>query len=529
MLENPPPMHAPPASHPAHPDRVLLVGRDGSVLREEGTTYATLTPPDQSLVDATFRRIAQRAIKTRQAIETTLAIAGGSLQLRASPLGPDRALCVLRAGGAASGDDAPSSWLARPAFVSRLQEAIDDAQLREVTLGVATIELDGLAQVARIFDNDVARQVFDAALRRSAEFIRGDDPGTTFGGVIGATTLGLTMPCTDRHELLAAVSRVLTALSEPVQIGDAQFQLSPYAGIAELGRDGRVSSSLLAQARHAAAEALATASRTPLFASSAAPKSRAPTSDVARELQTAIRDGSIRLRYLPRHDLESGRRVAWVGYLRWQHPLRGEISATECLSIAEATGLSKALSKALLASVARDCTALLADEPDDVRLSLGALRHHVLDEAFVEDIADLTASPRLQATRLELRISERTFVATDTGTLRTFADAGIQLIVDEVGRALLPLDRLARAPLFGMQLDRAWAVAASSDAVARRVSEAAIGVARALGLIAIASGIDDEAQRATLLALGCQHGIGDLYAGTAAEPRIAAQSVNRSI
>jgi EAL domain-containing protein (putative c-di-GMP-specific phosphodiesterase class I) len=70
---------------------------------------------------------------------------------------------------------------------------------------------------------------------------------------------------------------------------------------------------------------------------------------------------------------------------------------------------------------------------------------------------------------------------------------------------------LARAPLWGMQLDRAWVTAVRTDAVALRVCRAGIGVAAALGLTPIAIGLDDEAQRRVLLALGCRFGSGDLY------------------
>jgi EAL domain-containing protein (putative c-di-GMP-specific phosphodiesterase class I) len=43
------------------------------------------------------------------------------------------------------------------------------------------------------------------------------------------------------------------------------------------------------------------------------------------------------------------------------------------------------------------------------------------------------------------------------------------------------------------------------------VCRAGIGVAAALGLTPIATGVDDEAQRRALLAMGCRYGSGDLY------------------
>ena len=87
----------------------------------------------------------------------------------------------------------------------------------------------------------------------------------------------------------------------------------------------------------------------------------------------------------------------------------------------------------------------------------------------------------------------------------------MQLVVDEVGRGLGSLDGLARAPIWGLQLDRAWVTALRSDEVALKVCRAGISMATALGLTPIATGVDDQVQRRALLALGCRHGSGDLY------------------
>jgi EAL domain-containing protein (putative c-di-GMP-specific phosphodiesterase class I) len=81
-----------------------------------------------------------------------------------------------------------------------------------------------------------------------------------------------------------------------------------------------------------------------------------------------------------------------------------------------------------------------------------------------------------------------------------------------VGRGLGSIDALARAPIWGLQLDRAWVTALRSDAeVAPKVCRAGISMARALGLTPIATGVDAQEQREQLLALGCRLGSGDIF------------------
>ncbi len=79
----------------------------------------------------------------------------------------------------------------------------------------------------------------------------------------------------------------------------------------------------------------------------------------------------------------------------------------------------------------------------------------------------------------------------DPSVCRSLRELGVRLVVDEVGRGMASIDRLARAPIWGLQLDRAWVTALRSDEVALKVCRAGISAAAALGLTAIATGVDD--------------------------------------
>jgi EAL domain-containing protein (putative c-di-GMP-specific phosphodiesterase class I) len=163
-----------------------------------------------------------------------------------------------------------------------------------------------------------------------------------------------------------------------------------------------------------------------------------------------------------------------------------------------------------------------------VRISFGALRHHLLNESFTADIAHLLEQGVVPPERLELRIAERTFISREPNHLSALAQLGVRLVVDEVGRGMGSLDSLARSPIWGLQLDRAWVTALRKDDVALRVCRAGIGMAAALGLTPIATGVDDQAQRDALLALGCRLGSGDLYSSNALDimrtPRLVASA-----
>jgi EAL domain-containing protein (putative c-di-GMP-specific phosphodiesterase class I) len=154
-------------------------------------------------------------------------------------------------------------------------------------------------------------------------------------------------------------------------------------------------------------------------------------------------------------------------------------------------------------------------------VSFGALRDHVFHEDFLADMEAVLREGRVPADRLELRISEKAFMACDPTAVRPLRKKGVQLVVDEVGRDMGSLASLARAPLWGLQLDRSWTTAIRSDDVAQLVCRAGLSVANALGFAPIATGVDSSAQRDALLEIGFRFGLGDLYSA-AASPNITA-------
>jgi EAL domain-containing protein (putative c-di-GMP-specific phosphodiesterase class I)/GGDEF domain-containing protein len=503
------------------PDLVVLVRRDGIILdhgggrsvfhlkmnrESNGKGLAHVWP--QAVADLVIRLL-RRAITLRASTEAAFEDDGRQYEARLNAHGSDRALCVIRAAPAGGREELDLAGerlrprLDRRGFLRRFDDAVSLATLREKPAAVAVIHIEGAAAIAQSMDAQIAEQIMNIAILRM--------PGSWFLGQLSDTAVALILETSDRDSIEASIADLCANLREPILLGDASFRLTPFAGVAILGQDANSAKILLDQARAAAGEAQRRGSANACFFTDTVQLRSLARLDTARELREAIENREVRLRYAGRHDLATGRLVSWVGYLRWIHPIRGEVRPIEFLRIAESTGLATALSRAALCCLQEDFGALAARWEADVRISFGAMRHHVLHEDFAGDIANLLASGTLPAQRLELRIAEKTFIACDPAALERLRHLGVRLVVDEVGRGFASLDGLARAPIWGLQLDRAWVTALRSDAVALKVCRAGISLAGALGLIPIATGIDDEWQREQLRALGCGQGSGDIF------------------
>jgi predicted signal transduction protein with EAL and GGDEF domain len=377
------------------------------------------------------------------------------------------------------------------------------------------MHVDGIADIGQVIAAEIAERVMSLAILRlpSLDTARDDAPARPWWylGQLSESLLAVVLESADREAIEVCTTALCASLREPVEIGDTQFHLTPFAGVAILGLDSSSPRTLLDQARAAATEARRAGSLRPRFFSDTLRLRSLARLDIARELRDAIANGNIGLRYTDRHDLESGRLMTWAGYLRWLHPLRGEIRPVEFLKVAEATGLATRMSRAALMSLGADFAANASSWDGDVRISFGPLKHHVLHKEFVDDIVAFLATGMIPPQRLELRIAEKAFIARPATDFDALAALGVRLVIDEVGRGMASLDWLARARIWGLQLDRAWVTAFRTDPAALKVCSAGIAVANALGLTPIATGVDDQPQRDALLALGCRQGTGDLY------------------
>ena len=88
---------------------------------------------------------------------------------------------------------------------------------------------------------------------------------------------------------------------------------------------------------------------------------------------------------------------------------------------------------------------------------------------------------------------------------------GVSLVLDDFGTGYSSLAYLQRFPLDALKIDRAFIAGMIEDGRTAALVEVIATMARTLGLTVIPEGIETEAQREALLALGCRYGQGYLF------------------
>lgn len=215
----------------------------------------------------------------------------------------------------------------------------------------------------------------------------------------------------------------------------------------------------------------------------AARRNAATVSDVERALDRR----EILAHYQPIVDLHSGRIVAAEALARWPGAPSGVACAEDFLSVAAVGGMDARLTDLILDQVCRDLAQARAVAPDTwFTVNLSA------NEAISADMASRVHAAlerhHVPLHSLVLEISER--VVPDPVTCRALEelfDSGLRLAMDDFGTAWSSPRQLTALPIELVKLDRSLI---SDDPGARETLEAAVAMAKGLGLKVLAEGVE---------------------------------------
>ncbi|WP_316233535.1 EAL domain-containing protein [Bradyrhizobium sp. SZCCHNPS2010] len=238
------------------------------------------------------------------------------------------------------------------------------------------------------------------------------------------------------------------------------------------------------------------------------------------DLRQAIADGALEVHYQPCLSLANDRITGCEALVRWKHPDRGAISPGEFIPIAEDTGLINQLGEWVL-DVA--CTEA-ASWPDDIRLAVNVSPVQFKSGTLALKIANALATSGLPPHRLEIEITEAVLIRDDEAALAILHQlraVGVRIALDDFGTGYSSLSYLQRFPFDKIKIDRSFVSDVSDSHGSACIVQAVVNIAAVRAMTTTAEGVETDAQRQALRALGCSEMQGYLFsaAKTAVELR----------
>ncbi|HEX8486850.1 EAL domain-containing protein [Sphingomonas sp.] len=221
-----------------------------------------------------------------------------------------------------------------------------------------------------------------------------------------------------------------------------------------------------------------------------------------RDLAGAIAGGALFLQYQPKVHLRRQEVVGVEALVRWRHPTRGLIPPGDFIPIAEESRDIVALTLWTLHQVIADQRRLAAMGHEQIMFInvAGAL---LGDVRFVRAVREIVPA---SGARLGFEITETSVIRdpeSAIANLKTFADLGIILAIDDYGAGLSSLAYLKQLPARELKIDKMFVTQLTSSNRDPLIVRSTIDLAHALDMEVVAEGVETPAALALLSVMGC--------------------------
>lgn len=408
----------------------------------------------------------------------------------------------------------------RRAATARLAAAI--AERRPVA--VLAVDLDHFKETNDADGHAAGDELLRAAALRLRGLVRdGDLVGRLGGDEFAVFLFGVS----DRGLAGEIAARISAALHQPVAFAGRQLRLGATLGIALAPSDAEDPELVLRAADEALVRAKRDGRGSVGWASRADAERLVRAAAVVRAFDAALGpagqvDGAVPA-FQPIVALGGDGAagdgeppaIAMEVLARWSDPAVGAVPPDELFPLlgpVRAAALGRTVRNAALAAAA----SLRADGLTRARIALNLSASEVARPDIAQEIAAEVAAAGLSLDAVEVEITEEVLLdrvsdRTLTG-LAALRKGGARLVLDDFGTGNSGLAQLLRLPLDALKLDKRFVQRLGVDARATEIVRATVSLARGLGMVVVAEGVETERQAALAAALGCDAVQGFLYA-----------------
>jgi len=390
-----------------------------------------------------------------------------------------------------------------------LRQGIYACRQDSTKLALLYLDLDNFRSVNDSLGHSAGDRYLCEAVVRLQRFVPDDALVCRYSGDKFAVLVqGLPNWDTDtvQAHLREIASNVLRGMSEPFQLGGDLLPMSVSIGIAVLPGDGENGEQLVSSADAAMYLAKRSGRNNMKFASPEL------TGDARRQLATVtdirrgLESGEFEPYYQPVVDVSAGQVVGAEALLRWRHPQRGVVMASEFIPAAEDSGLIHALGERCLMRACEQAAYWGNGSGNPVRVSVNLSARQIEDRTAIDMLERLHATGGSGAKSLDFEITETAIlqhVDRAQETLAQIRELGHRLSVDDFGTGYSSMVYLQRFPISRIKIDRSFVARMESSREAQAIVSATIALARSLDLEVVAEGVETAAQARQLQALGC--------------------------
>ncbi|MFO7591516.1 MAG: EAL domain-containing protein [Acidimicrobiia bacterium] len=411
----------------------------------------------------------------------------------------------------------------RALFLDRVEHALL-RQRRDNSDGVAVlfIDLDDFKSVNDGLGHGAGDDLLVAVGERLVRCLRPGDTAARLGGDEFAVLLDRPANLSSSQ---AVAERILEVLQLPITVGTLDITVPASIGIALAGPES-TTQDLVRDADIAMYTAKSNGKgRVELFADGQR-ENATRRLELRSRLASALDHGELRLVFQPIVDLRSNRIVSAEALLRW-HPTGGRVVAPmEFIPLAEESGLIVPIGRWVMENSVRTAKTWQRDGQEQVAVSVNVSGVQMRnDTEFVDFVRATLERFEMPASCLIVELTETVMMEDTNHTLKMlaqFRDLGVRISIDDFGTGFCSLSYLRRFAVDRVKIDRSFVEELGRLPTSATLASNILTLAGALGVGAVAEGVETSQQVEVLRSLSCESAQGYYFARPVDEAEIAA-------
>jgi diguanylate cyclase (GGDEF)-like protein len=408
--------------------------------------------------------------------------------------------------------DPVTGLLNRTAGLDRIANALRRIDEDGGEVAVLVVDVDRLRDVNDALGHDVGDRLLASTAKRLATAVRPSDIVARLGG---DEFLVLCHAVPDGAVAMELADRVRRALTGRLTIRQLELDVSVSVGIGITQPELRTldpedaAVRLLARADTAVYSAKqAGRARCAMFTDQLQNRAKVRT-ELAAALSKALREGELDVEYQPIFSAVSEQAEAAEALVRWFHPVRGRIEASEFIPVAEETGVIVPIGDWVLhqACIATRYWIDHGVVGPRFAVHVNVSRLQLASNSFVNRVVDLLREYRLRPRQIVLEAREATLLGNDADavirSVRALRRVGIRIALDNFGTGSNALSLLTEIGADVLKLDGTLALPSGASEADTRVVRALVLLAHALNMEVVAERVTGVEQLRRLRAAGC--------------------------
>jgi EAL domain-containing protein (putative c-di-GMP-specific phosphodiesterase class I)/FixJ family two-component response regulator len=233
------------------------------------------------------------------------------------------------------------------------------------------------------------------------------------------------------------------------------------------------------------------------------------------EIVQGIRNDEFEPFFQPKVELASGRIKGAEALARWRHPQKGILAPYAFVGPLEDHNRIDKLTWLILSKAVDFCREWRTNSGLDVSVSANVSAKSLADVNFADRVTELVKCRNLDCRNIILEVTESaatTNIGHSLENLSRLRMKGFGLSIDDYGTGYSSLQQLARIAFTEIKLDQSFIRSAATQQAARIILESSIDMAKKLGIVTVAEGIETEKDWDLLRELGCDLAQGYLIA-----------------